>query len=420
MSPVSRILQKHLRAIERDDLEALIRNRVVEDDRLELKGDLPAKEGRPDPWYSGEKLGDYARNQILRELIAFANAYGGTVVLGVVAKGNPGRAESLHFIPRCKDLAERLALQIRDCIRPTLNGVETWGVELEESGAGVVIIRIPQSLDAPHRLETTREFLVRRSHRSEVMEMREVHDLVVARRAMIASVEERFGRSRAELTSALSEFGERTGLPVTNGIKVAAIPLASLVGLPGLANRRDIQPYWDSCRFLAGGREQCADIPGFEFEARPTLRGLRLTSDDGFVQVQFTLGENGQVEGHLLEASDEQGRGVLFSWVIAMTMSTLLTVQRVRRLAGMPNLRYGVLIQIGHRPSGPIQFVAPRYGNLGSLGRWGGPELVLDEYVLESRESAADVTRAVYIDLCNALGRRVDHEVRFLLPEEEP
>ncbi|MCZ7652674.1 MAG: ATP-binding protein [Thermoanaerobaculia bacterium] len=264
MSMVPSLLQKDLRAIDRDDLKALIRDGVVEDDQLEFKGELPAKGENRDPWYSDqERVGDYARNQVLRGVVAFANAYGGAVVLGVVTKGSPGRAESLRPIPRCKDLAERLALQIRDCVRPTLSGVEAEGVELEESGAGVVIIRTPQSLDAPHRLETTRECYVRRSHRSEEMEMREVHDLVVARRAATASVEERFSRSRAALMSALRAWEESTGLPGIYGIKVAAIPLASVVGIPGLANRQDIRPFWETCRFLVGGKRNVLESRAF-------------------------------------------------------------------------------------------------------------------------------------------------------------
>ena len=56
---------------------------VQEDGEIEFKETLPARDGR-DAWLDGgNRIGDRARNKILEEVIAFANAYGGTLLLGI-------------------------------------------------------------------------------------------------------------------------------------------------------------------------------------------------------------------------------------------------------------------------------------------------------------------------------------------------
>ncbi|MGB5083169.1 MAG: ATP-binding protein [Methylocystis silviterrae] len=49
---------------------------------FELKRALPAKKGA-DPWMTGGKLGDDAKDELAAEIIAFANTVGGTVIVGI-------------------------------------------------------------------------------------------------------------------------------------------------------------------------------------------------------------------------------------------------------------------------------------------------------------------------------------------------
>ena len=58
-----------------DDIERVVAEQVQEGSQVELKVTLPARKG-DDPWTTGEgRIGDYARNALVAEVIAFANAF---------------------------------------------------------------------------------------------------------------------------------------------------------------------------------------------------------------------------------------------------------------------------------------------------------------------------------------------------------
>lgn len=67
------------------EVHALISDEVSEGSDIEFKRELPAK-NPPDAWMSGGKIGDEAKDQLAAEIIAFANADGGTLVLGMAAR----------------------------------------------------------------------------------------------------------------------------------------------------------------------------------------------------------------------------------------------------------------------------------------------------------------------------------------------
>ena len=82
-----------------DQITALVRSLVTshvpEGERMEFKRELPAKgTSNRDPWMIGQmKIGGHAKDQILKEVVSFANAYGGVLVLGIEEDKNatPGR-----------------------------------------------------------------------------------------------------------------------------------------------------------------------------------------------------------------------------------------------------------------------------------------------------------------------------------------
>ena len=108
-----------------NDLQALIDSSVQEDERIEFKRGLSAEKGQVDPWYNGGKLGKKAKTEILEESVAFANAFGGTLILGIEEKkspNGPGVANKISSIPRCAELASSLELIFRDCVEPHIPG----------------------------------------------------------------------------------------------------------------------------------------------------------------------------------------------------------------------------------------------------------------------------------------------------------
>lgn len=81
---MSAILSKPRLEITRADIQALIDSEVQEGERIEFKRELPGSDSKPSQWMSGTtKLENRAKYKILKEIVAFANTYGGVLVLGI-------------------------------------------------------------------------------------------------------------------------------------------------------------------------------------------------------------------------------------------------------------------------------------------------------------------------------------------------
>ena len=69
------VLSKPADQIGVSDLNELIDSEVPESDQIEFKETLSTKDGSPDRWITHrDRIGEKARNQILEETVAFANA----------------------------------------------------------------------------------------------------------------------------------------------------------------------------------------------------------------------------------------------------------------------------------------------------------------------------------------------------------
>lgn len=176
------VLSKPADRIGVEDIRALIDSEVPEGEQIEFKRALPAEKSKSDPWMDGKSgIGNYARDSILEEAVAFANAHGGALLLGIGESTTPTKsaiAASISPIPRCAGLAERLKLAFRDCVEPHLPMLEIFSVATEND-RGIIVIRVGRSRLAPHRVSTTRHCPVRRSDRCERMTMREIQDMTL-------------------------------------------------------------------------------------------------------------------------------------------------------------------------------------------------------------------------------------------------
>ena len=161
------------------DIQDLIDSEVPEGEQIEFKGTLPAKKGAVDPWMSGGNIGDRAKRVILEEAVAFANAHGGALLLGIKeSKSKPPVAAEISPIPQCAELAERLKLVFRDCVEPQLPVLDIFAVRTEGE-VGVVIIRVGRSRNAPHRVTKTLVFPIRRANRCEKMNTWEIQQMTL-------------------------------------------------------------------------------------------------------------------------------------------------------------------------------------------------------------------------------------------------
>ena len=124
------------------DIEELIASRTPEGQQLEFKEDLPTNNIHGDRWHKDQKeIGEKARNEILKEVVAFANAEGGILLLGVKESSDkPSRGIEIKPLPSCFELADRFKMKLRDCVEPEIPKAEVIGVPFKGgSDSGIVV-----------------------------------------------------------------------------------------------------------------------------------------------------------------------------------------------------------------------------------------------------------------------------------------
>ncbi|WP_426433864.1 AlbA family DNA-binding domain-containing protein [Bradyrhizobium genosp. P] len=178
------------------EVRAVIEDEAAETIDFELKRGLPAKKGA-DPWMTGGKLGEDAKEELAEEIIAFANTLGGTLIVGIGEDGATKRAKPPLFpIPRCKEAAARLHQAVSDRVEPKLPVFECEGVVTEKDGtSGVIIMRTLESYLAPHRHTQSKHCYVRRNDRAEPMSMLEIQEMVRQKTRSAADTEKSFEQS---------------------------------------------------------------------------------------------------------------------------------------------------------------------------------------------------------------------------------
>ena len=271
------VISKSADQIGMNDIQALITSQVPEGEHIEFKESLPEGGKSPDPWMEGkDRIGDRARNKVLEEAVAFANAHGGILLIGIrESTAKPPVATEIKPLPRCAELAERLGLMFRDCVEPQIPRLEVFGVPFEDK-SGVVVIRVGRSRLAPHRVTPTRVCPVRRADRCESMTMREIQDMTLnVSRGMesferrLAARSERFQEEIDKLNTPSDSYGMRfTALPVGEEVQFDRVFYQQ-----GIIN--DLYTPWRTVRDRNRSR-QLEGLFGFPPSYwRPILRGAR-------------------------------------------------------------------------------------------------------------------------------------------------
>lgn len=193
------------------EVEAVVQQEAAESIDFELKRSLPAKRGA-DPWMTGGKLGDDAKDELAEEIVAFANTLGGTVIVGIGEDAATKRAKPPLFpIPNCKEAAARLHQAISDRIEPKLPIFECEGVVTEKDGtSGVIIMRTLESYLAPHRHTQSNHCYVRRNDRAERMSMLEIQEMTRQKARSAVEAEKSFEQSSDRFHSWIPQEHQRT------------------------------------------------------------------------------------------------------------------------------------------------------------------------------------------------------------------
>jgi hypothetical protein len=347
------------------DIEALVG--VEESPSLEFKRSLPTTDGRPDRWMSDQsKIGGYARDQIAKEIVAFANAYGGVVIIGVdETDDKPARAKGIFEspIPRVAECAERLARALRDIIDPPLHNLEAVGIS-SSGGAGIILLRVGPSPSAPHGYGSPTAAYVRRGSDSMPVTMRDLQSMFFERRTRLERVRVRREEFRSAGDNILFQWtGGLLRRPYDDGVfqladkgmffRCTCVPVedfaidnfpdAFLQAPDASLPRPGVLPNGDLIQ-----------LPNNKFEWRRRYRAVEYTSNAGDRRLwQATIAADGAV--NLISIIQPSERGSIFLHTYAATiLQAMVLSEWMRRWSGRAAIEY-VLDAVFFR-HGPLRF----------------------------------------------------------------
>jgi hypothetical protein len=174
------MLSKSIDDIETADLDGLIG--IAEGRRLEFKGDHYGKT-------------DEARREFAADVSALANSAGGDLLIGV--EEGKGVASSIPGVqtPDPDALIRMIEQALASSIEPSIIGIRIrwFGLSGEQ---GVILIRVPRSRNAPHRVTVARDnrFFTRDENGKRPMSVSELRRSFL----LAAEVEQRIKNSRSE------------------------------------------------------------------------------------------------------------------------------------------------------------------------------------------------------------------------------
>ena len=165
--------EKLLDDLEITDVYQLINQEICESPRLDYKL----------KWWGNSTSN---KHEMHRDISSFTNSYGGYIVLGVsTVKGSgAGDLECPKTVVGLErlDYSERVLRSCRDSLDPPCNGIEVKQVAADDDKV-VVVIKIPQSLDAPHMVTFRGEnrFWQRHGTDKQLMSTQEIRDMFMSR-----------------------------------------------------------------------------------------------------------------------------------------------------------------------------------------------------------------------------------------------
>jgi hypothetical protein len=318
------------------DITQLITDGEYESQLLEFKREPPGERGRPDPWLTGGDFTAYARDQLLREVIAFANAQGGTVIVGMAeTPDDPPHAAAICPIPRIHDLAKRMQNAARACIDPVLPGLQIRGIEVNgAAGEGVLLFRTGPSPVGPHRVANDGHAYIRRGASSVKMTMREIQDLTLDLARGADRLQNVFRQREASFKESLEFVNTEHG-----ACRITAVPLGAFPGIPRLARPTD---YPIRTRFPVNVGIDLDLIGPSVDRSRQLVRGFRWSTDDN--SVRYEVYESGLIDLWYRHPPTANRNRVHFyvGWLLGAYLSVLDTVDTARAMANVPEWEFAV------------------------------------------------------------------------------
>jgi hypothetical protein len=427
---------KPLSQIDSDDILSLMD--TPEGQVFEIKSRLSAD--KKDPWYADPESGkirnspgDHAKQDIFKELVAFANSEGGWLVIGLTESADkPKRVSGIAPLPDCHELAERLNRAAYEWIDPPLPSLQCRGIEMgDKPGEGVVVFRVPRSPNAPHRVykkDRAYEAYKRVSDESKPIRMREIQDMTLDIARGQERIEREFNDARKRFLITKPNPSPRNQLIGFN------ITLICLSG-PLAVDRIYLQPALFERRYSIG--ENFHIVNGVTFfihtidahpnrlsdQVRPILRGGRNTwsakfdslrpgqpprEDQSFITLDVF--ESGTVQLFAKTTYTYPPR-IDIRWILADLFNALCVTERLRKVGGMPDAEYAMEIELGFDASSgerTFKFSEERFA-LRLLPKDNYPQdsdtahILLPRYPVASTNNFSKIIKRVMDDIYNSV-----------------
>jgi len=358
-------IRKPIAEITRNDLDEVVRDQWLEDELLEFKKTLSAKNGDPDKWIVDQsQIGDSAKRHVLAEVVAMANSYGGDVILGIdETQEKPPRASAITPLPKCVDLAHRLEMSARDLIKPEIPMLTMRGIPTDGE-SGLVIIRAPRSRLAPHRLEMKgieKECYKRVSDRTEPMTMREIQDLTFGVVKGLQAVDARLLDLHSEFT-AWAKIDKTMVMSRRLAFRVSATPASADLYMEHVHDDERVRPISLRQKIALGAREfDCSPVATPD-SWRPVLRGtqsqeLRATDRQRVIRLSCdgTFHDMTLFSYRVVDQQSERTDYCLYpGWYFCAIICGMHSIERFRKIAGGQSVQYALEVEIAASEELPV------------------------------------------------------------------
>lgn len=422
------IINKPADQIDVGDIQELVTSQVPEGQQLEFKKTLPGDGKTPDPWLSRQnKIDTRSRNELLEEAVAFANAQGGTLLVGISeSQDKPPVADKVIPLPQCVELAERLRKMLRDCVEPQVPKLEVFGVPVN-GDAGVIVIQVGQSRLAQHRVIPTKVCPIRRADRCESMNMWEIQDMTLN----VSRGMERFEKRLQERSERFQEELKHLKTPEESfGIRFTALPVGDDVRFDRVFRREDLIPKWLP---VFEKKEDSQDRPlenpqGYPPQPSenwsPILRAARYNTDTqpgwNYMFSYQELHCDGMLELGFVSCNNysQQNSNTPFyfdpDWAFTLFANAVNWADHIRKSSSAPMAEYGLQVEIKYSGENTVFVQKPNqfYRSPSIL-----TSIIFPNYSLDVEDTQIILLKTFHRDFWNGLGR--DGEVEFVIGEEK-
>lgn len=353
------MIPKALNEIEWADLEALKDSGREEGDTIEFKASFS---GGADYIGMTDSQREKAIKGIAREAIAFLNGRGGDIIVGAEEVGNDHpRIEAFRNLKNVSATADRLAQALAATIEPYQAVLGVRAIRPGAEDTGVIVVRAPASLRAPHRFTRDRECYIRRGRESVPMPMDEIQDLTLYRSMARSERKDLLDRQFADFSG--TRFGNTSLAKNRSHFRICFVPdqivevdlqqldLSAFFGDDPILESGD-KSFRNNVAFshlnsvwkpqLRGRVAVCHYDYGDEFQfcSKSIKKSLILSSD-------FALNHSYEVRGsnHLIVHHD---------WVLGFFANSLQSMKNVLK---RHELQAGGVLRLGIYSSGDQKFV---------------------------------------------------------------